>query len=97
MRDCKSIHRFLTKTWCLPEVPSAEEIFNRVTQFNFGQDSEALDMVRFHDELEAAKLELQRRNNIKRGQFSEMLGDSDNFNGEQLFYIFGRILLFRWR
>ena len=84
----RSIHRFLDKTWQLPDVPQPEAIFNRVTKFDFGHeladDAETetvLDLIKFKDELEAAKMELQRRNNLKRGQFSEMLGDHDNFNG----------------
>jgi len=89
MRDCRSIHRFLDKTWQLPDVPQPEAIFNRVTKFDFGHeladDAETetvLDLIKFKDELEAAKMELQRRNNLKRGQFSEMLGDHDNFNDD---------------
>jgi len=85
----RSIHRFLDKTWQLPDVPQPEAIFNRVTKFDFGHeladDAETetvLDLIKFKDELEAAKMELQRRNNLKRGQFSEMLGDHDNFNDD---------------
>jgi len=82
-RDCQSIHRFLTKSWCLQDVPSVEAIFNRVTKFNFGVTEDGIDDIRFGDELEAAKMELQRRNNIKRGQFADMIGDSDNFNDQE--------------
>ena len=28
-------------------------------------------------------MELQRRNNIKRGQFADMIGDSDDFNDQE--------------
>ena len=82
-RDYQSIHRFLTKSWCLQDVPPVEAIFNRVTKFNFGVTEDGIDEIRFGDELEAAKMELQRRNNIKRGQFAEMIGDSDDFNDQE--------------
>jgi hypothetical protein len=53
-----------------------------VTQFGFGKpDAESdsnpdspTDLVRFSEELEAAKLELQRRNNLHRNQFNSNFG-----------------------
>ena len=82
MRDCRAINRFFKKSWGLPETPSVEELFNRVTQFGFGKpDTESdsnpdspTDLVRFSEELEAAKLELQRRNNLHRNQFNSNFG-----------------------
>jgi len=83
LRDCRSINRFFTKQWGLSDVPTVEELFNKITQFGFGApetDSDRPDLpvdeIRFHDELEAAKLELQRRNNLQRNQFN-----SDFANG----------------
>jgi len=91
LRDCRSINRFFTKQWGLAETPTVEELFNKVTGFGFGSpdiDSDKpdlpLDDIRFHDELEAAKLELQRRNNLQRNQFNSEfgLGADDDFHEE---------------
>ena len=91
LRDCRSINRFFTKLWGLAETPTVEELFNKVTGFGFGSpdtDSDKpdlpLDDIRFHDELEAAKLELQRRNNLQRNQFNSEfgLGADDDFHGQ---------------
>ena len=90
LRDCRSINRFFTKQWGLAETPTVEELFNKVTGFGFGSpepDSEKpdlpLDQIRFNEELEAAKLELQRRNNLQRNQFNSEfgLGTDDDFHG----------------
>ena len=90
LRDCRSINRFFTKQWGLAETPTVEELFNKVTGFGFGSpdtDSEKpdlpVDQIRFNEELEAAKLELQRRNNLQRNQFNSEfgLGTDDDFHG----------------
>ena len=83
IRDCRSINRFFTKQWGLAETPTVEELFNKVTGFGFGSpdtDSDKpdlpLDDIRFHDELEAAKLShLQKGPTIPRTNSS--LDDED--------------------
>lgn len=78
IRDCRAINRFFKKTWGLAETPTVEELFNRVTDFGFGNPDidtpVPTDLVRFSEELEAAKLELQRRNNLHRNQFNSNFG-----------------------
>lgn len=89
IRDCAAINRFFAKSWQMSDVPSDQALFNQVTNFNFGKPDEfephvPTDPVLFAEELEAAVLELQRKNNVQRNQFSANLrtGREDDYHEE---------------
>jgi len=88
LRDCAAVSRFFT-SWHIPDVPSAETLFNQITGYAFGNPEESLpnlptDSALFTEELEAAVLELQRKHNVQRNQFSAdlRLGREDDYHEE---------------
>ena len=73
----------------MDDVPTPEALFNRVTDFDFGTETDSeshvpTDQIAFQKEMEAAVLELQRKNNVQRNQFSSdfLLGREDDYHEE---------------
>ena len=101
IRDCRAINRFFEKTWGLAETPTVEELFNRVTDFGFGNPdidtTVPTDLVRFSEELEAAKLELQRRNNLHRNQFNSNFGLGADHDYPGKIHLHMKIIMYTFR